>query len=458
MQTLDLDYTFRYHSSSALVEDAGRNRLALVTMPDRHGATRFFDGAVAAPKRTADLLLTVVDVVESRFHIPPAMLARILKASDPVITCGREMMRFEGFSACCGVYVRLDLLPYALDGERLQSGTTNVNINPPMRVALSRLRDGEPMALSVGSEGLEVRSSGASQLENRVTLPARWLRGFAEVQALQARMTPRFSLSGAEFRRFLREVPDGLKGPVWVSAGNGTVRLTTVPNPDTVAVGGISRLRVLSHAARHVTRANVYAPDDASAFAWELETPDSRLILVLSADIWRGFSGEGQVLEMLAGQAGDSVLGTVRAMLHWQETIDPDEIAAEAGTDRASVDRALAQCAISGIVGYDLSRGSYFHRELPYDVAHVTKLQPRLENAGRLVRDDAITIDDSSDSITAWVRSGDLEYRVMIHGNDERCTCVWFAKHAAKRGPCKHILAVRMSLSGDSQSGDDDVR
>ncbi|MEU7867433.1 SWIM zinc finger family protein [Dactylosporangium sp. NPDC049140] len=31
------------------------------------------------------------------------------------------------------------------------------------------------------------------------------------------------------------------------------------------------------------------------------------------------------------------------------------------------------------------------------------------------------------------------------HPDGERCTCQWFARHGLGRGPCKHILAVRLA-------------
>jgi hypothetical protein len=58
----------------------------------------------------ADLLLTLGDVARSRFHVPSAMLIRILELADPVATCADDRIRFEAFSACCSVYGRVDLL------------------------------------------------------------------------------------------------------------------------------------------------------------------------------------------------------------------------------------------------------------------------------------------------------------------------------------------------------------
>src|SRR4030095_14343444 len=64
-------------------------------------ATPFFSGHLIEPRRTADLALTLSQVVRTRYYTPPGMLERLIQQSDPVITCGGGVLRFEGFSACC---------------------------------------------------------------------------------------------------------------------------------------------------------------------------------------------------------------------------------------------------------------------------------------------------------------------------------------------------------------------
>ena len=444
---LDLEYTYRYRGESALIT-SDRPLLSLVTTAGTAEAL-FLHGHILSPKRTADLLITIVDVVQSRFHIPPAMLAKILRQSDPVITVSDAQCRLEGFSACCGAYVRLDLLDNAIDGDRFDRGTTNVNFNAPMRTALSRVRGTDTMEVKIGAGAIEVETRAESVVERKVTLPTRWLRGFADVQASQAGMRLAFEVSGAEFRQFLRELPQGVKGEVWLSGGKaagGGVRISTRSSPGAIGAGGISRLRVLDTAALHVDHVRVFGRSEGDGLetAWELQTPDSRLILALSPEVWRGFSGEGQLLESLAEADDPKAIAAAKASLRWQEHIDVDELVRNHNLDRGAIDRALARLAASGLVGYDLHHGTYFHRELPFRSEAIPKLQPRLTGAKKLVDGDSVTL-DPDDRAKAWVRSGNVEYRVIVDGDNVRCTCVWFAKHGSSRGPCKHILAVKMA-------------
>ena len=63
-------------------------------------------------------------------------------------------------------------------------------------------------------------------------------------------------------------------------------------------------LRILAGVARHAVEIEMYAGWDG-ATAWRMETPDSRLFVVLSPAPARGFSGEGQALAALT--AGSTV-------------------------------------------------------------------------------------------------------------------------------------------------------
>ena len=45
-----------------------------------------------------------------------------------------------------------------------------------------------------------------------------------------------------------------------------------------------------------------------------------------------------------------------------------------------------------GLVGFDLSSQAYFHRELPFDLSEVEKLQPRLKAARQILDNEQISL------------------------------------------------------------------
>jgi hypothetical protein len=411
-------------------------------------AAPFFSGCLLAPQRGADLALTIAEVVRTRYYTPPGMVQRLIQQSDPVITCGGAMLRFEGFSACCGVYARLDFRPEAFDANRLEPGTANVDFNPPMRAALSKLRNTEPARLTVSRAGFELSAETGGAFERRVTLPARWIKGFAEVQAHQARMERRFTISGAMVKRFLRDLPrQRTAGMIYVSPMNSTLRLSQAALRGGVPAGGIERLRILANMARHAVELTVYASGDG-ATAWQMETADARLFLVLSPEPSRGFSGEGQVLDALA--EGSGITARLRALLRWNNSVDAVAVGVELGSSEKEVAAALAELGSSGLAGYDLVQGKYFYRELPFDLARVAKLDPRLASARILASTGQVEIQSDG----AWVRGKDGEYRLRRDQDGSwHCLCPWGARHGNSRGPCKHILAVKIALVEGAASG-----
>lgn len=437
-----LRYTYQYVRPSEVdVAAPGKPRLQLAAQVEPNTAPKLFArGRLISPRRTGELLLGLMEVVDARFFVPGAMLAARLRLADPVVTCSDERLRFEAFSQCCGAYARVDLLENAVDGDLLNPGTTNVDFNAPMRAGLARLSDKSDAHLAIGADRVELSSARADVVERKVKLPVRWLRGFVEVQAFQARMQrPAFTASGAALRRLLQELRSH-QGTAYLSAAGPAIRAHSRMQAGAVAVGGMDRLKVLARAARHAERVEVFADEATGASGWSIHTPDARFHYVLSPEPSRGFSGEGQVLETLAAHgAAGGALGAVRAALRWQARLDPAKIAGESGHAPAQVEQALAVCAASGLVGFDLADRAYFHRELPFDLSLIEKHQSRLANARKLVEADAVEFDAPNQ---AWIVSGGNRYRVWL-GAEPRCTCTWVAKHGSSRGPCKHILSAR---------------
>jgi hypothetical protein len=446
-----VDHAYRYAFPSGLepAGAAGGPRLRLATSGGVEEHPCFFRGKLLAPRRTADLLLTLGEVARTRFHLPLAMLSRLVALADPVITSGGELMRLEAFSSCCGVYARVDLLPGSVDGEWLGRGTTNVDFNPPMRAALAGIGDGEEVRLLVGAGAVELEREAGRVVERKVPLPVRWLKGFVEVQAFQTRMELRLEAGATAARELLRSIPrQPTRGAFFVvPAGARGLRLSQRESAGAVGVGGVERLRVLEPLLRHARGIRVYGEAGGQASGWELDLGSARFTLVLSAESWRGLSGEGQVLSALAAPGLERALPRVRAALAWQAELDAEELTRTTGQDPAEVRGALAALGARGLVGFDLHTGRHYHRELPFDLAAVEALQPRLEAARKLIDEEGVRVVSREEGrIVAMVRGSGVEHRVRLDEADGgvSCSCPWFSKHRGARGPCKHALAVQI--------------
>jgi hypothetical protein len=441
-------HRYSYRAPSEL--DAGR--LLLQTSggrTDRGPAThpRFFTGFLTRAQQAATGLLVLADLARTDFRRVGQPLDGTLRGfRDPIVTSGGDRLRFEAFSGCCGGYGRLDVLDAALDGEVVAHGTTNVDVNPPLYAALTRVGGGDPLRLSVGPDELTVTTLDGAVVEKKVPLPDRWLRGLAEVPAAAAGFDPRAQLTAAEATAFLSRLPTGAGREVrWLVPVGRSLRSTMSPVPGAVCLAAPNRLGVLRPLLPFARALRLYGPavtpdSGPVASGWELDLGGMRFTLLLSPGTDRGFSGEGGLLTALAGDRAVEDAELVGALLGWDELVDVDLLVELSNVDRSRVAGALAVLATSGRVGYDAAEVAYFHRELPYEPARVEQLSPRLAAARALRAEGRVRPIDGGFE----VRSGDRVY--LVHRRADGgwgCTCPWWAEHRGGRGPCKHVLAAQ---------------
>ncbi|MEV8116944.1 SWIM zinc finger family protein [Streptomyces xiamenensis] len=452
-----MTHSYRYLRPSAV--DAPARRVGLATSggttsrgPQPH--PRFFSGTLTRPEAAARGLLAVAAVARTRYFRPSLDALR-----DPVVTCDGQRLRFESFSACCGVHARLDVLPGGLDGEALNRGTTNVDVNDPLREALARVRGEDPLRLSVGADELTVTTADGAVVEKKVPLPERWLRGFAELQVMSAPFDLRAELPAAEAVRLLRSLPAGTE-VLWMVPAGRTLRRSARPVPGAVALAGARRLEVLAPLLRFARALRVYGPTVGAgslpmASAWELELPGMRLVLTLSPEVTRGFSGEGAVLGALAADEVESDAELIGALVDFEPAVDTGELARLSGLPLPRVKAALGQLGTAGRVGYDVAEAAYFHRELPYDAAGAERLNPRLRAARALLADDVVRLAEGGGTATIAVPDHVHRVRLSPQGAALGCTCPWWSRYRGTRGKCKHALAAELRARRGRGGGND---
>ena len=151
------------------------------------------------------------------------------------------------------------------------------------------------------------------------------------------------------------------------------------------------------------------ADERSAASWWELDLPHARLGIGLSPETSRGFSGEGALLDTLG-------------------------------------DRSVAAAdAVRGRLGYDLAEGRYFARLLPVGIDLLDE-QPRLVKARALLERDGVRPEGDHHVVRGQWR----DYVVRLAPDGDRCTCTWYVDHQGSRGPCAHVLAVRLLVDGST--------
>ena len=387
---------------------AGADALNLATSGGVAAHPYLFRGELNDPAIHAAAVLAVARTARARFFEHGKVI------TDPVVTCHADRIRFEALSSCAGVYARHDALLSGADGEVMRVGATNVDLDETTRAVLARVGGGDWLHLTVGDGEVQVAGPGGVAVERKVALPVRWVKGFGEVGVAARSLTGAFELPGAVALRLLR-APFPRTREVHLMPGG---RWSIAGGANAVAVRDPERLRLLQPLARFGTGLRVWGGrTGVSAFTLALGTAGT-FTLVLSPAKSRGFSGEGGTLEPLAAEALRPAADSAALDLAWQPRLKGDV-------------QVLDVLAARGRAGFDLDAGVYFHRDLPYDLAQVETLHPRLVAARALVPEVRW------EGAHAWVG----RHRVT----PPACTCEWWHRHREDRGPCKHVLAAELA-------------
>ncbi|MCL2091898.1 MAG: SWIM zinc finger domain-containing protein [Micrococcales bacterium] len=442
-----------FAGESALVDDdLGLALAPALTPTGLVPVPSFFHGFATRPQVLARGLVTLADITATRYFRPAPTNVR-----DPVLTAQGDRLRAECFSACNGVYARLDLLGDGFDAGEIGYGTTNVDITLATRQALTQVARDQLLHLDVGFEGLKVSSTDQTSHERPVQMPARWVPALGNAAAMHAGLVARVHLDATAARSFVAGLPSatGRSKSGWVTPTRTGAQISPRPSADAVHIEGLHRLSALKRLLTAIGGIWFHGPADGSpgAALVTVELPTARLVLGLTPETYRGYSGEGALLPALAGATVTEDADLVSVVLAFEPVIDVPRLAGSTGLTERRVADALAVLAASGRVGWDAHDQAWFHRELPADADRVDKDNPRLVAARKLVAEGAVEPWTGEPDVWA-IRSGDTTYRVRLDPADDQtamCTCTWYLRHGGGRGVCKHALAVQLTTQNQAE-------
>ncbi|WP_126653604.1 SWIM zinc finger family protein [Chryseobacterium aureum] len=436
---------YNYSGASSLVKNGALEELFLAQYSEIHKNTDtscFFWGNVGQPFMLARCLITLSHIVRSSFSLSPFQMA-LLK--DPIVTAGNGRLRFEGFSHCAGVYARIDVMPEGLDGEFPENGTTNVDFNQPMITALGSIRPNEKIMLSVGEKEVGLYKNEEKIIERKVPLPIKWIKGLGTVQVYLSESEKRHSFNRIQTQQLFRAMPKGvIKTDYYLIVRGNKPIFSPVKSAESVCIGGLHRLRLLEPLLPYIDSMQVFPHTHGQSATWQLYMGNIRFCFSLSRESWRGFSGEGALLDSLISEISDEWIDALDKYAYANQSFHPAKLALEENISFEKSENVTARLAAMGLLGYDLDNREFFYRRLPFKLSRIIGLNPRIKNAEKLIEDGKIEmLNNSKERTEARVVGNGVHHTVIIGKERERCTCEWFSKYQGERGPCKHILAVK---------------
>jgi hypothetical protein len=418
-------------------------------------------------------------------------LWRLLMPCDPIVTVAEDVLFFECFSADESSYGCLTVergMFGASTHER--RGTTNVEYSWSLYNHFQQLRSYRESRFKIDPEGFEVAVAGSEDYrEEKIDLPAGWLRGLMQVQAAmtmpmrrvrltrdamysllawikrhKARTSPRalrFELTPGQAPRMVVEpweqpiTSHGTKydgSPCDGRAGGDPIR-----------IWGTRRLLSLARLLPLVDHVDVYLLGSGMPSFWVAQMGEMRLTLGLSgwtANDWT----RGAALDLLSPPVWPSagLVTGVASQLQTKRTAALDDPGLRGVASQAECAAALNHLARVGQVIYDLSAGVYRWRQIMPSAVGEADLGPEPEElvASRaLVRAGGVrltgkqSLADGGTLLQGTWEKVDLELVIDADARmkSAKCLCKPFRKGGLRMGPCRHLLALRELGEGRDQ-------
>jgi hypothetical protein len=420
---------------------------------------------------------------------------------DPVITIHPDELFFEAFSKDESSYARVgaryDLFARI---DAFECGTTNVDFSARLAGELDRIRTYRKTDLDLTPTGFGVKVGDApAHHEKKIDVPESWVNGFLQVQSVMTMGLARVRLATVDafsIVRFLgrKKAHSSPRALRWELSPGRPVKVVFEPwehalelSPDSTYQGdkplvvrtwGRDRLRLLGRVLPHAQHVDVYLAGLGLPTVYVADMGEVTFTLALSGwtdNDWTGGAKFDLLTRRLDGDAGELmvVYDALKKARHGTDV----EVAAQVQLGVERTRSALSHLCQVGRAMYDLTTRHYRHRDLflaPFtmkDALSAVKPPATKEAAA------ATAIFDASDvriiarrpfsggfklSGSAKGESGQ-RVRPLITVNhageivEGTCTCPHFKSHGLTKGPCEHLLALRLAhmerLDADDRKG-----
>ncbi len=401
---------------------------------------------------------------------------------DPVITVHPDEVFFECFSQDESSYGRLGASYEVFKNvDEFACGTTNIDYSAALYDEFQKIRSYKRTLLEVDPSGFEVKTSGESDYkEVKIDLPDTWVRGFLQVSSAMSLPAIRFDLHPTDIYNICfvlrrRKEKQGPRSMRYILKPNEPIRIVFEPwgmeivcsrsiyegNSDrAIRVWGRRRLLILERLIPVARKFTVHLLGNGMPSFYVADLEDMSFTLGLSgwtANDWAKASN----FDLLAPRANvdDRTKSQIFEALKQNWVESPDALAARLRLDRSVVLGALSAYTQAGRAIYDLNKQVYRVRELSNVPIPMDKLRfasDREAQASQFLEQNAVRItNENIDTLGTQFLQGEVRHKnqtflpVVTLDRDLRivhaeCTCNWHQQNKLFKGPCEHILALRM--------------
>lgn len=403
---------------------------------------------------------------------------------DPVITVHPDEVFFECFSEDESSYGRLGANYEVFDNVReFECGTTNIDYSAALYDEFQKIRTYKTTKFEIDPSGFEVATRGEDSFkEVKIDLPDSWVRGFLQVSSAMSLPTVKFDLHPLDVynichilrRKKEKQSPRSMR---YILKPNEPVKIILEPwnieilcartrfegnESHDIRVWGRRRILILERLISVAKKFTVHLLGTGMPSFYVADLGDLNFTLGLSGWTANDWSKAGN-FDLLAPRGNvddwtkENVFGELKK--NWFAT--PDQLSERLHLDRATILSALSTYTQAGRAIYDMNKGVYRARELSRDPLPMEKLRfanEREAEAMRFLDGQLITFNEQRKHlekgglyIAGSVSEGKhhTNTSLTLDGDgrmiDAKCDCYFFKTNQLYKGPCEHILALRMA-------------
>ena len=404
---------------------------------------------------------------------------------DPVITVHPDEVFFECFSQDESSYGRLGA-GYEVFEEvgEFACGTTNIDYSAALYDEFQKIRTYKETRFEIDPRGFDVRTEGEAEYkEVKIDLPDSWVRGFLQVSSAMSLPARTVELHPMDVHNICfvlrrRREQKGPRAMRYHLTPGEPVRVVFEPwelevvcprstyegaEAEVVRVWGRRRLHILERLVPVARKFTVHLLGTGLPSFYVADLGEMSFTLGLSGWTANDWSRAGN-FDLLAPRADVDDLTKRRVFdeLRREWSATPAALAARLNLERPVVLGALGAYTQAGRAIFDLNKRVYRARELSREPLPVERLRfssAREESAARFISERAVELGAAESnpegqlSLAGSVKEKEKIFRPSLALDADgrmvraECTCNWHQQHKLFRGPCEHILALRMEAA-----------